>query len=219
MEIILIRHAESEYNTKESRHLDSPITKNGRRQAIELSAFLKRKFDDISDWRGYVSPLLRTLQTAKIIHEHTEMRFDVEYRLVEYNNGSSGYPYNFILDIPVRRDWFADFFRKVPPDQKFWRQEAEEEQILINRLTGYLNFLKSEHPNDKIILVSHAMPIYTMIYLLKDIAIVPKWDRKILNTSVTWFTNVENQPKCRYFARFVNSGRDPRPDGPVVPFI
>jgi hypothetical protein len=89
-ELLLIRHAESEFNAKETKDLDSALTRNGRRQAIEVSAFLKRKFDDIKNWRGFVSPLLRTLQTAKIIHEHTDIRFDVDFRLIEYNNATPG---------------------------------------------------------------------------------------------------------------------------------
>lgn len=200
MELLFLRHAESQWNAKESDHLDSAITKLGRKQAIEAAAFLKRKFDDIKEWNGIVSPFLRTLQTANIISEHTDLSFTADWGASEYGGD---YQCHTEIEIPARKEKFPEFFKGINANS--WQMTRELENVFFDRILKFIQQLKKD---EKYVIVSHAMPIYTMIYILKGIYVVPKWDRRILNTSVTWIKNGE----MKYFARYVNSGKDPRPD-------
>jgi len=208
MELLLIRHAESQYNAKETDHLDSALTKLGRKQTIDVSAFLKRKFDDIQEWDGLVSPFLRTLQTAKTIYEHTDLKFKVDWRIHEYGGD---YACMTSFDIPNRKDKFPEFFEDTEVNS--WKMIAEVKSDFFDRILKFVEWLQEY--NGRYVIVSHAIPIYTMIYILKGIYRMPKWDRRILNTSVTWIWNNE----IRYFARYVNSGKDPRPDGKEITLI
>jgi 2,3-bisphosphoglycerate-dependent phosphoglycerate mutase len=67
MEIVLVRHGETEAN-REARmqgHLDYPLTERGREQARILGDWFVRQRVNWS--RVYVSPLLRAWQTAEIV--------------------------------------------------------------------------------------------------------------------------------------------------------
>ena len=65
MELIIVRHGESEYNTDISESLDSSLTTEGILQVKKTAEYLKKI--DLSEFEGITSPYLRTLQTAKII--------------------------------------------------------------------------------------------------------------------------------------------------------
>lgn len=204
MQLLLIRHAQSQHNARETSDLDSGLTKWGKEQSTEVALFLKRAFDDIADWKGFTSPFLRTLQTSQIIKDHTKVDFEVNWDLHEYIHGSSGYTFGSKLVIPNRKNKFPSFFNSSPSS---WSVHPEKDKDILARTMNFLDFVEKKG-YDKVLLVSHAMPIYVMIYILQGTPMVPKWDRKILNTSVTWFEN----GTMRYFAKFVNSGDDPRED-------
>lgn len=199
MNIVLIRHAESRFNLKETGNLNSGLSERGKIQANEVAAFLKRKFDDIDKWIGYVSPFTRTLETAKTIDAHTGIKFDIDFRIAEYAHPSSGYGLK-TLEIEL-------------PNKNKWQQKPESEADFLYRLEAFIESLKEK--DGQYVVVSHAMPIYTMIHILLGTPMIPQWDRKILNTSVTWF----KENKLKYFARFVNSGNDPRIDSDSISFI
>lgn len=213
MQLLLIRHGECQHNAKETDNLDSGLTKLGRKQSIELVAFLKRKWgDEMKEWKGFVSPFLRCLQTAQILWEHAEINFDVDWRLREWAHGSSGYHANTHVEVPNRKIKFPEFFHVDAPPS--WNVPGENETHLLARMIEFTNFVKKSN-YEKIIVISHAMPIYTMIYILKDVPMVPKWDRKITNTSVTWYEH----DRIRYFAKFINTGNDPRGDSAILPIL
>ncbi len=67
MEILLVRHGESEGNAAERMqgHRDYPLTERGREQARVLGNWLDRQ--RISWSKLYASPLLRAWQTAEIV--------------------------------------------------------------------------------------------------------------------------------------------------------
>lgn len=72
MQIIYIRHAESYNNylyfvqrSAEKFVLDPPLSEVGQQQAAALAEFLKANQDDFNFDHIYISPFLRTLQTAQ----------------------------------------------------------------------------------------------------------------------------------------------------------
>lgn len=80
MDVYLVRHAQSESNAGLTTYLDSGLTPLGRRQA-ELTGE-RLKHEGIT--RIFVSPLVRTLQTAEPICRHTGLRATAYPAICEY---------------------------------------------------------------------------------------------------------------------------------------
>lgn len=70
MDIILIRHGETEFNLagRLQGSQDSPLTGNGENQAIALGEYLKRRAEKPDGW--FVSPFGRARQTSQLIREY-----------------------------------------------------------------------------------------------------------------------------------------------------
>lgn len=203
MELILIRHGESHFNTKDTQNLDSPLTTRGRQQCFTCGAFLRRKFGIMTDWEGLVSPFFRTLQTAEILDRYIECGFKIEWKAREFAHISSGYK-GVVLNLPCHKDKFPDYFPEDMPNDYIFTQEEETNKDLVDRVSEFVAELQNE--NGKYVIVSHGQMIYTMIYVMNGNYQVPIWDKRILNTSVTYFKD----DRMVYFARYVNGGKDPR---------
>jgi broad specificity phosphatase PhoE len=52
MQLIFIRHGESEANTGASRHHDSSLTNRGRAQMSATADFLAERMGNLSTWSG-----------------------------------------------------------------------------------------------------------------------------------------------------------------------
>lgn len=85
MKLIAIRHGEIDLNSegKTTGWLDVDLSLAGRRQATQLAASLKEEFDILVS-----SPLLRALNTAKIIAESHPCTILLDPNLRERNFGS-----------------------------------------------------------------------------------------------------------------------------------
>jgi broad specificity phosphatase PhoE len=193
MEILIIRHAESQHNVNKSKGLNSQITGCGLRQATELALFLKEAFPNLNEWTGIVSPYLRTLQTASLVSFFNDVKFKVDPLISEYRNGPSGYTDGKGITIP-------NLHESEPEEFKL---EVETAQDLLNRMLEFKSSLKED---GKYIVVSHGTPVETLYNILNGNHRVLPWSRQILNTSVTWFKD----GRCEWFAKHVNSGEDPR---------
>jgi len=202
MELLLIRHAESNFNSRKSKHLDSKLTIRGRQQGRECAEFLSRNFN-LEKWQGITSPYFRTLATSKIISKRTQVPFKIDWRIREYGHKSSGYAESTTIRVPERRDEFPEIFEGISANPE-WNHGYETENNLLERLLDFIQELQSV--GGKYIIVSHGVPIYTMIHILNGSHYVPAWDRQILNTSVSHF----EEDHFHYIAKFVNTGEDPR---------
>jgi len=156
------------------------------------------------DWKGLASPFMRTLQTADILNRYTECGFEIEWQAREFAHISSGYSGETILKLPCHKKKFPDFYPENLPDNYVFTQRMETNEDLIDRVSEFVTELRDE--DGKYIVVSHGQMIYTMIYVLNGSYCVPMWDKKVLNTSVTYFQD----DNMVYFARYVNGGKDPR---------
>jgi broad specificity phosphatase PhoE len=90
-EIYFIRHGETEWNA-EGRfqgQLDSPLTRRGREQAAQVGQLLARAMGRRNGVPMHVSPLGRTLETAKIVRQYADCAVSVlEPRIQEVTTGS-----------------------------------------------------------------------------------------------------------------------------------
>ncbi|MEI5906625.1 histidine phosphatase family protein [Bacillus spongiae] len=86
MEIIIIRHGESEadiFNVHEGR-ADFSLTEKGRQQVHVMGERVKNEFPPDMIW---ASPLKRASETAKLLSEKVGCSVQLEDDLMEFNNG------------------------------------------------------------------------------------------------------------------------------------
>ena len=88
MKLYVTRHGETEYSLKNivCGSTDCPLTDSGREQAQKLADNIKNR--NLHIGIIYTSPLVRALETAKIISKAVSVPFIVDNRLREQNCGA-----------------------------------------------------------------------------------------------------------------------------------
>lgn len=176
--LLLIRHGRSEYNEGLTTDLDSPIIPSAYRQTAIMADYLKTNLSDLEEWECLVSPYLRTLQTAEILHDILGLNFIVDDRpreiMMKYEK----------VKIPNRRDKFKLFDWESVPSQGY--------QFFNEELGDFLCRMQDFHstiPVDgKFIVISHGSPIEVMKKLetLDECVLPPYW---VSNSSLTLIEN------------------------------
>lgn len=177
MELILIRHAESEFNAKQTRHLDSNLTRRGQLQAIDTGVFLQKQVPDILDFKFIVSPFLRTYETYKYIISGINAQIDYEtsWDLKEHIYENAGF---LIEALPLTVQCPKTF-------TNFVIDKAENEDEFFQRLKNFWNRLDK---NGKYVIISHGTPIQTLMEFCAGVFDkFPIWDKSIKNCSVSHF--------------------------------
>ncbi len=135
MRIYLVRHGETEMNTKGCYYgiTDALLTEKGRQQAILLG----RHFQDL-DWdRVMVSPLSRARETALLAAGRREDSFELEERLKEQNFGIfEGKTYQELcVEYPEEmRRWNEDFSHYQIPGGESFLQVRERVEDWVRSL-------------------------------------------------------------------------------------
>ena len=140
--IYFVRHGESESNLKGTfagQRENSPLTSKGKKQAGQAATDLVSK--GVKPKKIYVSPLLRTIETAQIIIQNAELtdtELIIDERIAEYDMGS-------LTGTPIR---------KVTSAELISADGAEDPLIFMERVHKLLTelFDKEEHA----LIVSHA---------------------------------------------------------------
>ena len=159
-EYFVIRHGEAENNTKGviSSRADNPhhLTEKGRAQVAEAAEWLaaqnsKKAFDYI-----YVSPFLRTRETAEMIATKIGIAADriiVDPRIGELNAGDcNGMP-------------FAEFLQKFRFEKRFETELPHGENYagLKKRMGDFIYDLEKTYSGSRILIVSHDSPITLLV--------------------------------------------------------
>lgn len=220
-ELIIIRHARSEYNVQETKELNSPLTKFGVKQAKNLGKFFLKndiwKSDDSKydlnyfKWNVYTSPFLRCLQTTKELitplwEKHTNDKGGVHYRLMPISSPLIG-EYLEIEDDEVREVLVKTKFEFTPNicwDLSGETFKSQTNKDFFNRVCEFYE----EHCKENTIVVTHGMVALTLAKIAtENINHVPMWDYSINNASITWIQNgrikwygrcLHNEPGLKY---------------------
>jgi probable phosphoglycerate mutase len=147
--IVLVRHGETDWN-RERRfqgHADTPLNEAGRLQALELA-------DTLRDERLaaiYTSPLQRASETARIVADE----LGLEARELEAMRE---------IDVGDWQGMTVDAVKTRFPDRAdvAWRsgwQNGETHEELAERVVPALLDLGRLHPDDRVLVVTHAGPI------------------------------------------------------------
>lgn len=150
--MILLRHAESEFNAVYSASgvdpgIEDPrLTERGHRQAREAVARLA----DYPLDRILASPYTRTLQTAEIIARATGLPITVEPEVRE--RGA------FICDIgtpraELARQWTDLDFGHI--DELWWNQETESDDSVVVRAMRFRAAARDWPDHDRVLVITH----------------------------------------------------------------
>ena len=144
-----LRHGETEWNA-EGRLCgcsDVPLSENGRRQAQLLAHRLK----SVPAQELYSSPLVRALETARLIGQAIGRVPVVDQRLIELNYGEwEGHTFEECRrSSPDRyRAWEMDPAAVAPP-------QGESGAHLVERVWPFMDELSKRHPGGNVVVVCH----------------------------------------------------------------
>lgn len=143
-ELILIRHAHSEWQAGITRHKNSHLTSIGIKQASELSKTLAQ-YADISNFHILSSPLHRSVETARIalpIHLFAEVIFDHQFQEATFHVRSQ-------LILP----------KKFYPDVR--KKNSEKYLLFKENIKSSLGQILSNY--DRIMIFTHSGVIKTVL--------------------------------------------------------
>jgi probable phosphoglycerate mutase len=145
--ILLARHGETDWNAvgRWQGHTDRALTERGRRQAIELA----ERLADVELDAVYSSDLLRAVETAEPVAKRLGLPLQTLPELREVDVGTWA---GLTRDEVAER--FPDGFRRWSEWQTGW-EEGETYDEMGERVVGAILRLASEHPGERILVVSH----------------------------------------------------------------
>lgn len=176
MNLILARHGETDYN-KDNRICgvtDIPLNNIGIQQAHELAKILhKEPIEKI-----YSGPLIRTVETSKIINSYLDVGYIISDKLREMDFGSrEGLP----LDEAKRKYNYL----KLERDKdiiNFRYPDSESYGDCINRAKNFLEEIVKS-PYETVLVVTHAVMIQCFQYLILGEDILKLKKKHIPNAS------------------------------------
>jgi len=151
--LILIRHGETPYNRNRryQGHRDTPLTKEGKKQAKEIAIRLRNESLDAI----YSSNLKRTRYTAKVINGYHFLKINILPQLREIDFGDwEGKTHD-----EIQREWrgLLDEWEREPSKIKIPRGESIKD--LAERIRSTIKKIVSNHPDQRVAIITHGGPI------------------------------------------------------------
>lgn len=161
--IFLARHGESDWNVEKrfQGHSDRPLTERGRKQAHALADLVaSEKIDAV-----YTSPLSRAQETAEIVAARAGLEPVALPELREVDTGSwSGLSR---ADVEAR---FPDGFLRWRSGGSGW-EDGETYEQMAERVIGALRTIAEDHPDGRVLVISHGGPIRAIHAAAEGVAI------------------------------------------------
>jgi broad specificity phosphatase PhoE len=161
--IFLARHGESDWNVEKrfQGHSDRPLTERGREQAHALADLVgSEKIDAV-----YTSPLSRARETAEIVAARAGLKAVALPELREVDTGSwSGLSR---ADVEAR---FPEGFTRWRSGGSGW-EDGESYEEMAERVIGALRKIAEDHPDGRVLVISHGGPIRAIHAAAEGLAI------------------------------------------------
>ena len=149
--VYLARHGESDWNAANrfQGHSDRPLTELGRKQAYALADIVAGERVEAI----YSSPLIRALDTARIVAARTGLEVTTRDDLREVDTGSwSG------LSRAEVKERFPQGFERWMAGGAGW-EDGETYEEMAARVLAALREIAAAHPEGRVLVVSHGGPI------------------------------------------------------------
>jgi probable phosphoglycerate mutase len=180
--VIFMRHGQAESNVNRvlaGRNLESHLTEHGRQQVKETANQLMK---NIAVEKVYVSPVIRTIETAQIVCETLGTDFVIDERLYETDMGRL-VGMNF-EDITAKYgDVLTRFYSDYDPVLESFGVEAFAS--VKHRMASLLDELLQKHEDGNVLVVTHLDPIKATLATLLHLSAnaLHRWN--IRNASLT----------------------------------
>jgi broad specificity phosphatase PhoE len=161
--IFLARHGESDWNVAKrfQGHSDRPLTERGRQQAHALADLVASQEIDAV----YTSPLSRARETAEIVAARAGLEAVALPELREVDTGSwSGLSR---ADVEAR---FPEGFTRWRSGGSGW-EDGESYEEMAERVIGALRTIAEDHPDGRVLVISHGGPIRAIHAAAEGVAI------------------------------------------------
>ena len=161
--IFLARHGESDWNVEKrfQGHSDRPLTNRGREQAHALADLVASEEIDAV----YTSPLSRARETAEIVATRAGLEPIALPELREVDTGSwSGLSR---VDVEAR---FPEGFARWRSGGSGW-EDGETYEEMAERVIGALRTIAEDHPDGRVLVISHGGPIRAIHAAAEGVAI------------------------------------------------
>ncbi|MGC1135462.1 MAG: histidine phosphatase family protein [Nitrososphaeraceae archaeon] len=178
---IMMRHGQAENNVNKilvGRHVEAHLTEYGKRQVADTAMYLK----EIPVTRILVSPVIRTIETAKIVCEILGSTYEVDERLYEIELGKLvGMNYEEIVQ--KYGNLFLKFY--AGNDPTLLSYGVESFTSVKKRINNLLEELGHTCEDENILLITHLDPIKAAISILLDLNPNSLYRWHIRNASLT----------------------------------
>ncbi len=179
--VIFMRHGQAENNVNRmlvGRHLESHLTEYGRQQAQDAARHLKGVRID----KVLVSPVIRAVETAKIVCDEIGSGYDIDERLYEIELGKLvGMNYEEV--VTKYGNLFLKFYDEHDPVLASFGVEPFTE--VKKRVKSLLDEVAENHADRNVLCVTHLDPIKAAISTILDLKPEALYRWHIRNAALT----------------------------------
>ena len=179
--IAFVRHGEADNNVKRllvGRHIESHLTERGIQQVKDTGQHLKKLKID----RVYVSPVTRTIETAKIICEINDLEYQTDERLYEIELGDLvGMNYDDVIE--KHGNLFLKFYSGDDPILDSYGIESFS--AVKKRVKNLLDESIQKYPDTNLLFVTHLDPIKAAVSIMLGLPPESLYGWHIRNASMT----------------------------------
>ena len=167
MDIIFIRHGSTDVNNKrilQGQSIDSDLNDEGIKQVKDIIPELEKSNLNLI----FSSPLRRAHQSAEIIGQHFKIPIKFDKRIMERDYGALGGKNwkDGSKEMEVNEEEFISMQRNDRYDFRPYGGESSED--VKKRMVEFINYVKEEYPDKKILVATHGGVIRLMHNLYKE---------------------------------------------------
>ena len=185
--IVFVRHGEADNNVKRllvGRHIESHLTECGIQQVKDTGQHLRKLKID----RVCVSPVTRSVETAKIICDINDLQYQIDERLYEIELGDLvGMNYDDVIE--KHGNLFLKFYSGDDPILDSYGIESFS--AVKKRIQNLLDETMKKYPDKNLLFVTHLDPIKAAISIMLGLPPESLYGWHIRNASMT-ILNHEN---------------------------
>jgi 2,3-bisphosphoglycerate-dependent phosphoglycerate mutase len=176
-----MRHGQADNNVNRilvGRYIESHLTEYGKQQVADTSKYLK----NVAIEKVYVSPVTRTIETAKIVCKLLGMSYEIDERLYEIDLGKL-VGMHFEEIIHKHGNLFLKFYNE--DDAMLARYGVESFASVKSRVKHLLDEIIKIQQDKNVLMITHLDPIKAAISILLDLKAEALYRWHIRNASLT----------------------------------
>ena len=185
MDIYFIRHGETDWNVqrKVQGRSDIPLNDYGR----ELAYATKKGLEDegVKFDKAFCSPLIRAVETAKILLEDTDIEPIPDPRLIEIDFGEYE---GFSIPLAKTDSKYAEFGKCFNDPANYHPKSGEDFEALYARSRSFVNevLIPLENKTSTVLVAAHGALIRGILNVIEGLPVTDFWKKVQANCSVNY---------------------------------